>query len=97
MADRQVPGILVILLALLTIAGGALVVLWTSVFDIASLAVLLGVVAYFLVVHVYLPYRVYEDARHSGSSAAAGWTAVAFFLPLLGVAIYFVVSRTIGE
>ena len=97
MADRQVPGILVLLLALLAIAGGALVILWVYVFDIASLLSLLVVVVYFLAVHVYLPFRVYVDARNRGSTAAAAWAAVAFFIPLLGTAIYYLVSRILGE
>jgi hypothetical protein len=96
MADRQVPGILVLLFALLAVSSAALLVLWIVVFDVASLAVLFVAAVYFLLVHVYLPYRVYVDARARGSDSAAAWAAVAFFLPLLGVVIYVLSMRVLA-
>jgi hypothetical protein len=95
-ADRQRPGILLLLLAFVALAFVPLVLLWGTRLSagplggFAGVGVFVGFVAYFLVFHVYLPYRVYADARRRGANAPA-WTAVAFFLPLLGVVAYFLV------
>ena len=89
-ADRQRPGILLLLLGFIAFAFVPLVLLWGTRLSAGRLAVFVGFVSYFLVFHVYLPYRVYLDARRRGANAPA-WTAAAFFLPLLGAAVYFLV------
>ena len=88
--DRQRPGILLLLLGFVALAFVPLVFIWGSRLSAGRLAAFVGFVSYFVVFHVYLPYRVHADARRRGANAPA-WTAAAFFLPLVGVVVYFLV------
>lgn len=93
MADRQVPGILVLLFALLAVVSVALATLWAVTLGFRALALMVGFATYFLLAHVYLPFRVYVDARERGSASATAWTALAFVFPFVGAAIYFLFAR----
>jgi 4-hydroxybenzoate polyprenyltransferase len=89
MSDRQSPSFLLPLAALLVITFGALSIMWITQLGVASFGAFVGFAVYFLLVHVYLPYRVYVDARSRGSSTAAGWAAATFLVPILVALVYF--------
>ena len=88
-SDRQTPGILVLLFALVVLAFVPLAVMWSTRLNPTLLGLFVVFVGYFLAFHVYLPYRVHRDATRRGANATL-WTVIAFFLPLIGVAVYFV-------
>ncbi|WP_416838306.1 PLDc N-terminal domain-containing protein [Haloferax sp. DFSO52] len=85
----------VIFAALMLAVFGLLAVMWASVSGGNLLPYIFGFALYFLVFHVYLPYRVHKDATLKGRSATF-WAALAFFVPLIGAAIYFVVGGLTG-
>ncbi|KAB1187012.1 MULTISPECIES: ATPase [Haloferax] len=81
--------------ALMLAVFGLLAVMWASVSGGDLLPYILGFAVYFLVFHIYLPYRVHKDATFKGRNATF-WAAFAFFVPLLGAALYFVVGGLAG-
>ncbi|KAB1197579.1 MULTISPECIES: ATPase [Haloferax] len=85
----------VIFAALMLTVFGLLAVMWASVRGGDLLPYILGFAVYFLVFHIYLPYRVHKDATFKGRNATF-WAALAFFVPLVGAAIYFVVGGLTG-
>ena len=89
-SDRQTPGIVVLLFGLVVLAFVPLAVLWASRLGLTTGGLFVAFVGYFLAVHVYAPYRVYRDATRRGANATL-WTAVAFFLSLVGLAAYLLV------
>ena len=83
------PAYLLPLLAgLALVAFLPLAALWVLKFPVTYVA---AFVAAFLLLEVYLPYRVYADERSEGSGRAARWAAVVFLLPLVGFLLYLVV------
>ncbi|MFC7204951.1 ATPase [Haloferax namakaokahaiae] len=82
--------------ALMLVVFALLVAMWASVNGGAYVPYLIGFGVYFLVFHVYLPYRVHRDATFKERNATL-WVAVAFFIPLLGAALYFVVGGLTGN
>ena len=86
-SDRQTPGILVLLFGLVVLAFAPLAVLWSTRLDAGYLGLFAVFVGYFLVFHVYAPYRVHRDATRRGANATL-WTVVAFFLSVVGLAAY---------
>ncbi|MFC6826981.1 PLDc N-terminal domain-containing protein [Halopelagius fulvigenes] len=96
MATTRSP--ILILVGLVAAAFVPLAVMWAAVGGVEGVAYLLGFAVYFLVFHVALPGRVYFDARERGSNSVLAWTALAFFLPLVGAALYFLVGQSrLGE
>ncbi|KAB1192756.1 ATPase [Haloferax sp. MBLA0076] len=85
-----------IFIALMLAVFGLLAVMWASVSGGDLLPYIFGFAVYFLVFHVYLPYRVHKDATFKGRNATF-WAAFAFFAPLLGAALYFVVGGLTGS
>ncbi|SFR35131.1 Phospholipase_D-nuclease N-terminal [Halogeometricum rufum] len=83
---------LVILAGLVLVAFVPLAVMWVTVAGWGGLGYLLGFAVYFLVFHVLVPARVYVHARDRGSNSKLAWTALAFVLPILGAALYFLVG-----
>ena len=80
-------------LALLVLAAFVpLVVMWVSVSGWSGLGYLIGFALYFVVFHVLVPAHVYFHARERGSDSVLAWTALAFFVPLVGAAVYFLVG-----
>jgi hypothetical protein len=83
---------LFVLAALVLAAFVPLAVMWVTVAGWDGLGYLLGFAVYFLVFHVLVPARVYVHARDRGSDSKLAWTALAFVLPVLGAALYFLVG-----
>ncbi|MBS8118689.1 ATPase [Haloferax volcanii] len=81
----------IIFAALILVVFGLLAVMWASVRGGHLLPHILGFAVYFLAFHVYLPYRVHKDATLKGRNATF-WAVIAFLLPLVGAALYFVVA-----
>lgn len=90
MATTRSP--LFVLAGLVLVAFVPLLVMWVSVAGWEGIGYLLGFAVYFLVFHVVVPAAVYVHARDNGSNAKLAWTALAFVLPILGAAIYFLVG-----
>ncbi|MFB6155822.1 MAG: hypothetical protein ABEJ22_07995 [Haloferacaceae archaeon] len=89
MADRQSPSFLAPLFVLLVVTLGALSVMWITQLGLRSFGLFLGFVLYFLGAHVYLPYRVYVDARRRGSDSATAWAVATFLVPVVVALVYF--------
>lgn len=90
MATTRSP---VIVLGVLVLAAFVpLAVMWVSVAGLRGLGYLLAFAVYFVAFHVLLPARVYVHARNRGSDSRLAWTALAFVLPAVGAAIYFLVG-----
>ncbi|CQR49316.1 MULTISPECIES: ATPase [Haloferax] len=81
----------IIFAALILVVFGLLAAMWASVRGGDLLPYILGFAVYFLAVHVYLPYRVHKDATLKGRNATF-WAVLAFLVPLVGAALYFVVA-----
>ncbi|SFR33256.1 PLDc N-terminal domain-containing protein [Halogeometricum limi] len=90
MATTRSP--LFVLSALVLAAFVPLAVMWVAVAGWSGIGYLLGFALYFLVFHLVIPARVYVHARDNGSNAVLAWTALAFVLPVLGAAVYFLVG-----
>ncbi|AFK17889.1 ATPase [Haloferax mediterranei ATCC 33500] len=86
---------ILIFAALIFAVFGLLAAMWASVRGGDFLPYILGFVVYFLAFHIYLPYRVHKDATFKGRNATF-WAAVAFFVPLLGPVLYFVIGGLTG-
>jgi hypothetical protein len=84
---------IVVLVGLLVVAFVPLLVMWAVIADVELLGYFLGFALYFVVFHVALPARVYLDAIPLGRDKALLWTALAFVVPLLGAALYFLLGR----
>ena len=82
--------------ALMLAVFGLLAAMWASVSGGDLLPYILGFAVYFLVFHIYLPYRVHRDATFKKRNATF-WAAFAFFVPLLGAVLYFVVGGLTGS
>ncbi|WP_410765996.1 PLDc N-terminal domain-containing protein [Haloferax sp. DFSO60] len=81
--------------ALMLAVFALLVAMWASVSGGAFIPYIIGFGVYFLVFHVYLPYRVHRDATFKERNATV-WAAIAFFIPILGAALYFIVGGLMG-
>ncbi|ADQ68499.1 hypothetical protein C499_08442 [Halogeometricum borinquense DSM 11551] len=90
MATTRSP--LAVLAGLVLVAFIPLVVMWVTVMGWDNLGYLLYFAIYFVVIHILLPSRVYIHARDHGSNAKLAWTALAFFIPLVGALVYFLVN-----
>ncbi|ELZ57978.1 MULTISPECIES: hypothetical protein [unclassified Haloferax] len=86
----------IIFAALILVVFGLLAVMWASVRGGDLLPYILGFAVYFLAFHVYLPYRVHKDATLKGRNATF-WAVLAFLLPLVGAALYFVAVVVVGH
>jgi hypothetical protein len=84
---------ILVLAGLLVVAFVPLLVMWVAVGGTELLGYFVGFALYFLVFHVALPVKVFVDARPYGRDRAMLWTAAAFFVPLVGAALYFLVGR----
>jgi hypothetical protein len=96
MSARRLPPFFLSLVVMIALVFVALIALVGVRLGLSGLGMLLGFGAYFLLVHVYLPYRVYVDARERGrdSGRATAWAAATFFVPVLVALLYFLlVSR----
>jgi len=95
MSQRRLPPIFLSLVVMIALVFVALFVLVGVRMGLSGLGMLLGFAAYFLLVHVYVPYRVYVDARERGrdSGTATAWAAAAFFVPVLAALVYFLLVR----
>ncbi|UVE51310.1 PLDc N-terminal domain-containing protein [Haloferax larsenii] len=87
---------ILIFAALMLAVFGLLAAMWASVRGGDLLPYILGFAVYFLAFHIYLPYRVHKDATFKARNATF-WAALAFFVPLLGPALYFIVGGLSGE
>lgn len=91
MATTRSP---VLILGILVVAAFVpLAVMWASVAGLRGLGYLLAFAVYFVVFHLLVPARVYVHARDRGSDSRLAWTALAFVLPVVGAAVYFLVGR----
>ncbi|ELK51220.1 ATPase, Class I, type 8B, member 2 [Haloferax sp. BAB-2207] len=86
----------IIFAVLILVVFGLLAAMWASVRGGDLLPYILGFAVYFLAFHVYLPYRVHKDATLKGRNATF-WAVIAFLLPLVGAALYFVVAVVVGH
>jgi hypothetical protein len=84
---------ILLLAGLIAVAFVPLLVMWVVVGGTELLGYFVGFAVYFLVFHVALPAKVFLDARPHGRDRALLWTALAFVVPLLGAALYFLVGR----